>query len=158
MKKPLPRKFYARNTVQVAKDLLGKHLVFKNKTYVITETEAYCGAQDKACHAAWRKRQSCENLWGKPGYYYVYLTYGLHYMLNVVTEKNGYPAAVLIRGIDKVNGPGRVTKFLKIDKSWEGKKVFIIDKGERPKFIATPRVGVAYAGSWAKKLWRFILK
>lgn len=158
MKKPLPRKFYARKTVQVAKDLLGKYLVFKNKAYVITETEAYCGPKDKACHGSWRQRKSCEHLWGPPGHFYVYLTYGRHYMLNIVTEKNNYPAAVLIRGIDKINGPGRVTKFLKIDKSWDGKKVCVIDKGEKPKFLATPRVGVAYAGPWAKKPWRFTTK
>lgn len=158
MEKLLPRKFYARDTVKVAKELLGKYLVVKDKIFRITETEAYCGPKDKACHGSWRKRQSCENLWGKPGHFYIYLTYGLHYMLNISTEKDNYPAAVLIRGLDKINGPGRVTKFLGIDKSWDGQKVFVVDKGEKPSFLAAPRVGVNYAGLWAKKLWRFVIK
>lgn len=161
--KPLPRQFYARNTVKVAKELLGKYLIYKGQMHKITETEAYCGIKDKACHASWRKRMSCENLWGPPGHLYVYLTYGIHYMLNIVTEKNNYPAAVLIRSIDKINGPGRVTKFLKIDKSWDGLDItkgifFVTDIGERPKYTAAPRIGVNYAGPWAKKLWRFVVK
>ncbi|MEK7565476.1 MAG: DNA-3-methyladenine glycosylase [Patescibacteria group bacterium] len=161
--RPLPREFYARKTVKVAKELLGKYLVYKNKAWIITETEAYCGMKDKACHASWRKRASCEHLWGRPGHLYVYLTYGIHYMLNIVTEKNNYPAAVLIRGVDKINGPGRLTKFLKINKSFDGMDItcgdfFIAGSGQKPKSIATPRIGVAYAGVWAKKLWRFVVK
>jgi DNA-3-methyladenine glycosylase len=162
MFKPLSRKFYARNTVKVAKDLLGKYLVYKKQIYIITETEAYCGIKDKACHASWRKRTSCENLWGQPGHLYVYLTYGIHYMLNIVTEKENYPAAVLIRGIDKVNGPGRLTKFLKIDKSFDGKDItkgdlFICESGLKPKFKTTTRIGVDYGGVWKDKLWRFVI-
>ncbi|MBI3559286.1 DNA-3-methyladenine glycosylase [Candidatus Gottesmanbacteria bacterium] len=160
---PLPREFYARDTVQVARDLLGKYLVLKDKKFVITETEAYCGEKDLACHGAWRRKQSCENLWGQPGRLYIYLTYGLHYMLNISTEKENYPAAVLIRGLDKINGPGRVTKFLGINKSHDGLDItsgefFIADGGQKPKYAAALRVGVAYAGLWAKKLWRFIIK
>ncbi len=162
MFKPLPRKFYARNTVKVAKDLLGKYIVYKNQIYKITETEAYCGTKDAACHASWRKRISCENLWGPPGYLYVYLTYGIHYMLNIVTEKDNYPAAVLIRGTNGVNGPGRLTKFLKVDKSWDGRDIttgdfFIANSKNKPKYVATLRIGVSYAGPWAKKLWRFVI-
>jgi DNA-3-methyladenine glycosylase len=160
--KPLPREFYARETVTVAKELLGKYLVYNRQILKITETEAYCGTRDKACHGAWRRKESCESLWGAPGHLYVYLTYGLYYMLNIVTEKESYPAAVLIRGTDKINGPGKLTKFLKIDKSWDGRDItrgdfFLADLGEKPKFKATPRIGVDYAGPWAKKLWRFVI-
>lgn len=157
-KKTLPLKFFARNTVTVAKELLGKYLRVNNKLYQITETEAYCGSRDKACHGAWRRKQTCQTLWGKPGYFYVYLVYGKHYMLNIVTEKNNYPAAVLIRSVKEACGPGRVAKLLGVDKSWDGKRAVVIDKNERVKFIATPRIGVEYAGKWAKKPWRFVIQ
>lgn len=163
MNKPLPRKFYARNTVKVAKELVGKYLVVKGRAYKITETEAYCGPKDQACHGSWRQRKSCKNLWGPPGHLYVYLTYGIHYLLNIVTEKNNYPAAVLIRAVEGISGPGRLTKLLKINKSFDGLDItkgdfYIANSSSKPRFLAAPRVGVAYAGVWAKKPWRFTVQ
>lgn len=108
--KRLPRTFFQRKTIKVARQLLGKYLVVKDTAYgqtlagKIVETEAYCGTADKACHAHWRKRQSCEVLWGEAGHLYIYLTYGLHWMLNIVTERKEYPSAVLIRAIEPIDG------------------------------------------------------
>jgi len=163
--------FFNRPTLVVAEDLLGKFLVrkigAKNLALMITEVEAYDGFQDKGSHA--HRGQTPRNvcMFGPPGFWYVYLVYGMHWMLNVVTREKGYPAAVLIRGVQGVNGPARVTKVFKISKLLNGKKadsfsgLWIEDRWVvvRKKDISKkPRIGIDYAGAWAKKPWRFILK
>ena len=165
----LKRSFFVRPTLKVAKELLGKYLVrrsyAKEIALMITEVEAYIGPNDKASHASRGKTQRNEVMFGKAGKWYVYFTYGMHWMLNIVTGPENYPAAVLIRGTDKVVGPARLTKYLKIDKRFNGRLadkksgLWIEDRGckiKRSEIIQSPRIGVDYAGSaWAKKPWRF---
>jgi DNA-3-methyladenine glycosylase len=102
--KILPASFYKRNTLSVAEELLGKVIVKEGLRGIIVETEAYRGVEDKACHAATKRKETCFPMWGPPGISYVYLTYGLHYMFNIVTEEAGYPAAVLIRAVEPIEG------------------------------------------------------
>lgn len=177
MRKLLVQQFFNRPTLLVAKELLGKFLVRriggKETALAVTEVEAYDGFKDKASHAHRGKTLRNEPMFGPAGYFYVYLAYGLHWMLNIVTREKGYPAAVLIRGASlpaqagKISGPARLTKFLKIDKSLNGQKagkksgLWFEDRGlavARQKIMRTPRIGVAYAGSvWSGKKYRFIL-
>lgn len=155
----------------MAKELLGKKLCRKigNKTIclTITETEAYIGPHDLACHSSKGRTARTEPMFAEAGTIYVYFVYGMHYMLNIVTEEKEYPAAVLIRGVVGVNGPGRVAKHLHIDKMLNGKMLskksgLWIEDGKEvnPKHILkTPRIGVAYAGEkWAGKKLRFVIK
>lgn len=154
----------------VANDLLGKYLVRNVKGEEISgkiiETEAYIGPQDLACHAARGRTSRTEVMYGEAGRFYIYFTYGMHFMLNVVTDSVDYPAAVLIRGLDNVSGPGRLTKKLQIGRDLNGKVaskksgMWFEDLGIKvasKNIIRTPRIGVAYAGVWAKKLYRFVL-
>lgn len=169
MKKVLDSDFFDRPALVVAKELLGKYLVRKvNDTEValmITETEAYNGPLDLAAHSSKGRTARTEVLFGAAGHWYVYFVYGLHEMLNVVTKKDG--AAVLIRGVKGYDGPAKLTKFLKIDRSLNGKAVakasglWVEDRGVvvHPRDIQkTPRIGVAFAGEWANKPWRFVLR
>lgn len=168
----LKKSFFIRPTLLVAKELLGKYLVRKigNKilSAKIVEVEAYIGPNDRACHASCGKTERNKVMFDEGGRWYVYFTYGMHWMLNIVTGPKNYPAAVLIRKTDKVVGPGRLTKYLKIDKRFNGsladKKsgLWIEDRGRKvkpPEILKTPRIGVDYAGlAWAKKPWRFYIK
>ncbi|MBI2612653.1 DNA-3-methyladenine glycosylase [Candidatus Kaiserbacteria bacterium] len=171
MTKILGEDFFERRPQIVARELLGKFLIRRvgGKTYacVITETEAYDGSRDLACHARSGKTARNAPMWGKPAHAYVYFTYGMHWMLNLVTGKKGYPSAVLIRSAGEFIGPARLTKGLKIDGTLNGKALnkanglWVEDRGDevRPHRIErTPRIGVAYAGEWAKKPWRYVLK
>lgn len=172
----LRKEFFMEPTLKVAENLIGKVLVRNIRgekiKVVITETEAYSGLEDKASHASRGRTPRNKIMFGLAGYAYVYLIYGMHYCLNIVTERQNYPAAVLIRGVkligsatsDKMlNGPGKLTKFLNIDKNLNGENILISDNlwvelGNRiPKFVVSkgPRIGVDYAGEWAKKPWRF---
>lgn len=168
----LPREFFARPTVTVARELIGKYLVRQVGSVVhaarIIETEAYVGAQDKACHASKGRTPRTEVLFGPPGHAYVYLCYGLHELLNVVTEREDFPAAVLLRAIELdgrlIDGPGRLTRALTVTRDFNrhdltaGTHLWFEDRGEGvpPRQVqALPRIGVAYAGAWAKKPWRF---
>lgn len=174
----LTKSFFIRPTLTVAKELLGKYLVrrrgVKNISLIITEVEAYMGPNDKASHASRGKTERNQAMFDEGGRWYVYFTYGMHWMLNIVTGPKDYPAAVLIRGTDKIRGPGRLTKYLKIDKRFnsrlaDGKSLpgrqagglWIEDRGfeiEPAEIIKTPRIGVDYAGPvWAKKPWRFCI-
>ena len=172
--KTLPRTFFNRPTLTVARSLIGKYVVReKGKGTVagrIIEVEAYVGAQDKACHASKGRTARTEVLFGPPGISYVYLIYGMYHMLNVVTERAELPAAVLIRAIEVdgelIDGPGKICRELGIDRSLHrldlthGSQLWFEDRDERVsrKQVGTfPRIGVDYAGAWAKKPWRFRL-
>lgn len=168
-KRVLNKDFFDRSTLEVAKDLLGKFLIRrigkKEIVLMITEVEAYDGFSDKASHASSGITERNEAMFGKAGNWYVYFTYGMHWMLNVVVGPNNYPAAVLIRGTDKINGPARITKYLKIDERFNGKPadkktgLWIKDKGIKPlKIKSAKRIGVDFAGPyWSGRKWRFYL-
>ena len=176
---PLARSFYERSTVRVARELLGKYLVRRTATGLIetriVEVEAYVGPQDKACHASKGRTKRTEVMFGPAGFTYVYLIYGMYHCLNLVTEQIDYPAAVLIRGLEitdgettsvRVEGPGRVCRFLNVDRTHneldatKGESLWVEDRGfsiSLKHIQALPRIGVDYAGEWAKKPWRFFL-
>ena len=180
----LPNSFFNRSTVTIAEELIGCFIVQacgrKIERFMITETEAYEGFRDKASHASRGKTKRNEIMFRSAGHIYIYFTYGMHWMLNIVTGEEGYPAAVLIRGIKDVegynnnanhcgrlDGPARLTKSLGIDGVLNGKKLsrktglWIEESTQKiePKLIKrTPRIGVDYAGPlWSKKKWRFVL-
>lgn len=171
----LKRPFFVRNTLTVARDLLGKYLVRSPLAGKIVETEAYIGPEDKASHAYGGKitpRNKTEYLEG--GYIYIYLCYGMYWQLNITTAKEGQPECVLIRALEPTdgmrnlaNGPGKLCRWMKLDKSFDGedltkgKRIWLEDRGvkiKRSQIVATKRVGIDYAGGWAKKPWRFYLK
>ena len=182
--KPLPRSFFDRPTLKVAKDLLGKYLFRETGKGVvharIVDVEAYVGPNDLACHASRGRTKRTEVMFGQSGVTYVYLVYGMYHCLNLVTERIDYPAAVLIRGIEvnhagsqntgpmtRINGPGRVCRFLNIDRTLNRcdttlGKSFWVEDYEEPvqsrEIQALLRIGVDYAGEWAKKPWRFCLQ
>lgn len=187
--KILDQKFYRRPTLVVARELLGKKLVRQVKNMelsgIIVETEAYLGAGDSACHAYRGKTPRNAVMFGPPGHAYVYFTYGMHFLLNLVTENEDNPCAVLIRalephsGIDQMqkrrkrwgkeltNGPAKLCQALAIDKTFNG---WDVTKGEdlwleafqtvAPGRIAsTPRIGIDYANPEHRDaLWRFLAK
>lgn len=172
MSKVLNQKFFDRPVLVVAKDLLGKYIVRKiGKKEIalrVTEVEAYDGHKDKASHASRGKTERNKEMFGPAGYFYIYFTYGMHWMLNIVTGPENYPAAVLIRGTKEIVGPARLTKFLKVGRIFNGKKaepktgLWFEDRGVKiplKQILKTPRIGVAYAGPvWANKKYRFLLK
>ncbi|MDF0676453.1 MAG: DNA-3-methyladenine glycosylase [Nitrospira sp.] len=174
MSKTLTRTFFNRPTLTVARSLVGKYLVRENGKGTVAgkiiEVEAYIGPEDKACHASKGRTARTEALFGPPGMSYVYLIYGMYHMLNVVTERAEFPAAVLIRAIEVegelIDGPGKLCRELDIDRSLNrldmtyGRSLWFEDRGARipRKRVGTfPRIGVNYAGTWAKKPWRFRL-
>ncbi len=149
----------------------------------IVETEAYIGPQDKACHASRGRTPRTEIMFGRAGHAYVYMIYGFHYMLNIVTEAADFPAAVLIRAVEPLeglplmqsrrqterlrslaSGPGKLCRAFAIDRTLNGndvcgKVLYLDDHGEpAPKVMTTPRIGVDYAGKWKHKPWRFLIK
>lgn len=174
---PLPPSFFDRHTVEVARDLLGKTLIRDEVQLRIVETEAY-RTGDSACHA-WRGRTDRNApMWGPPGHAYVYLCYGLHHLLNLVTEEEGVPGAVLIRagvvlaGEETVRqrrggrldcaGPGTVGQALGLDRGWSGRSLtpagglFVVDGSPPQRIRADPRVGIGYASLEDQALpWRF---
>lgn len=172
----LPRHFYDRDTIVVAKDLLGKFLVHRRhgleKIGMIVEVEAYLGPHDLAAHSARGRTKRTEVMFGPPGHAYVYLIYGMYYCVNVVTEKEDHAAAVLIRALEPVagisertQGPGLLCKAMAIDKSLQGHDLqsddfFIAEMTDSASFtiVKKPRIGVDYAKHWAKRLLRFYIK
>lgn len=185
--KPLPRDFYDRPTLTVARELIGARLVRilnGNKLVgLITETEAYISEKDQACHAKAGLTPRTAVMYGLPGYAYVYFTYGNHWMLNIVTEREGFPAAVLIRAIQPVEGaeiisrrrsggdtfgPGKLTQALGITKSENGLDLtranssLWVEAGIAvPNSLVTkgPRVGLNNTPEpWKSKPWRFLVK
>ena len=169
--KILNKKFFDRPTIDVAEDILGKFLVRKRGSkmiaYMITEVEAYDGPRDKASHASRGRTARNIPMFGPAGYWYVYFTYGIHWMLNIVTGPKDYPAAILIRGVEGINGPARVTKALHINNGFNDKTasiktgLWIEDRGmpvSKKSIKRAPRVGVDYAGKyWSGRKYRFIL-
>ena len=172
----LSRRYFQRPTLQVARSLLGKYLVRRigRKTLAgrIVEVEAYIGTEDRACHASKGRTIRTEVMFGPAGVSYVYLVYGMHHCFNIVTERTGYPSAVLVRAVEDVErqeliaGPGRVCRFLIIDRALNradltlGRALWVEDRRERvaPSWVSTSRrIGVEYAGVWARKPWRFRL-
>ncbi|MGC8823823.1 MAG: DNA-3-methyladenine glycosylase [Bacteroidales bacterium] len=170
--KRLTESFYVRDVLEVAPDLVGKVLVRRFNDghevhLVITETEAYRGEEDLACHASKGRTPRTEIMYHRGGYVYVYLIYGMYWMLNVVTGQPGHPQAVLIRGLEGINGPGKITRQLQIDKSFYGEdllysnRLWICEPDAKLSFelYAHPRIGVDYAGEYWKNLpWRFVKK
>lgn len=177
MKTKLTRDFYNRDPIIVAKDLLGKYLIYKKKdaTHIgkIVEVEAYLGPQDLAAHTSKGKTKRNAVMFGEPGHAYVYFIYGIYYCLNVVTGPRNHGAAILIRGLEPVqdihhrtNGPGLLCKAMEINLKLNGHDLlsndFYIaeDTNDKQKFtiVKKPRIGVAYAKHWAKRLLRFYIK
>ncbi|MCL4169113.1 UNVERIFIED_CONTAM: hypothetical protein GTU68_061314 [Idotea baltica] len=163
-----PKAFVSHDTVKLARQLLGKFLVKGDEAWLVTEVEAYDGPDDLACHASKGRTARTEVMFGRAGVWYVYLIYGIHEMLNLVTGPEGYPAAILIRGVAGVSGPGRLTKRLKIDRRFNGQTVatssglHLEDRGcafSDDEVEATPRIGVDYAGpDWSQRPYRFVVK
>ena len=174
MGRPIEAKdWHSRKTIAHARALLGKNLIRRSpegqiEARRITEVEAYDGERDLACHAAKGRTRRTEALYAAGGIWYVYLCYGIHEMLNLVVGPPDWPAAILIRGVEGIAGPGRVTKALGIGRGLNAAPaspesgLWIEDPGVSippGRILATPRIGVAYAGEiWAGKRWRFILK
>jgi DNA-3-methyladenine glycosylase len=174
--KLLPRDFYARRTLTVARELIGMHLVrmYRGKQLIgrIVETEAYQGPQDQAAHSARGQTARNEVMFGPPGHAYVYLIYGMWDCVNVVTREQGVPHAVLIRAVEplaninaKTWGPGLLCKAMHIDRALSGIDLCTDDApklwieappaSSRCRIARAPRIGVDYAGDWAHKPWRF---
>ena len=176
LSKALPRAFYDRDTVAVAKDLLGKHLVHVSRGVErigrIVEVEAYLGPHDLASHSSRGLTARTTVMFGPPGHAYVYLVYGIHCCMNVVTDREGHASAVLIRAVEPVKntegstrGPGRLCKAMHIDRRLNGRDLvgddfFIADPPDAgtPRIVNRPRVGVDYAGRWARRHLRFYIR
>ncbi|MFP4352008.1 MAG: DNA-3-methyladenine glycosylase [Puniceicoccaceae bacterium] len=167
---PLPRSFFERPTLEVARDLLGKRLVFPAgagwSALSIHEVEAYDGPADRACHACRGRTPRNEVLFGPAGHWYVYLCYGIHWLANLVTGPEGYPAAVLLRGAGGFDGPGKLTRAIGMTGAINRCPAappcpfHVADAPPVPRgrIRRTPRIGVAYAGPvWAAKRYRFLV-
>lgn len=166
--KKLNEDFFARDVLEVAPDLVGKILVSKIKgeeiRVRITETEAYRGEEDTACHAHKGRTKRTEVLYAKSGVIYVYLCYGMHWLMNIVTGEENQPQAVLLRAGEGCNGPAKLTKALGVTGKQNTKpivdnaEICIEDDGEQHSFHTDTRVGIAYATEeYRNKQWRFIL-
>ncbi len=154
-----------KDAPEAAEELIGKILVRRSPDgeilrVRITETEAYLGEEDTACHAHHGRTKRTEILYRPAGTIYVYLCYGVHWMLNLVTGDEGSPQAAMIRGVEGASGPGRVTKFLGIDGSFNGctlgDALSLEDDGYRPGIARSGRIGIGYASPEDQaRLWRF---
>ena len=157
--------FFRRPCPEVAADLVGKVLVYKGNTLRISETECYCGEDDTACHASKGRTKRTEVMYMAAGTVYVYLCYGMHWMLNIVTGEENQPEAVLIRACVDAGGPGKLTKRLGITGSENRSSVvtsdalWIGDDGFCCQVTADKRVGIGYASQEDQdRLWRFKIK
>jgi DNA-3-methyladenine glycosylase len=172
----LPREFYDRDTILVARELLGKLLVHQShgvkRVGKIVEVEAYLGPHDLAAHSAKGQTGRTKVMFGPPGHAYVYLIYGMHHCMNVVTEREGHASAVLLRAIEPVDdvkgrtcGPGLLCRAMQIDRRLNAHdllsdSLFIASLAEAESFtiVKRPRIGVDYAKHWAKRHLRFYIK
>jgi DNA-3-methyladenine glycosylase len=172
----LPREFYDRKTIVVARDLLGKFLIHLSngveRVGKIVETEAYLGPQDLAAHSARGLTPRNAVMFGPPGYAYVYFIYGMYFCMNVVTEREGHASAVLLRAIEPVRniegrtcGPGLLCRAMGIDRRLNGHDLSSDDfyiaapaSGDVFKTVKRPRIGVDYAKHWARRHLRFYIK
>jgi DNA-3-methyladenine glycosylase len=182
---PLPREFYARPVLTVAKDVIGKVLVHRTPEGIVAgrvvEAEAYRGPEDRAAHSfGGRRTERTEAMFGPPGFAYVFFVYGMHWHVNLVTTGEGKPHAVLLRAVEPLqgaalmakrrglretdpnltNGPGKLCQAFGIDRAHYGLDLtagplFLSAGAARGKLGRSPRIGVDYAGSWAEKPWRF---
>lgn len=152
----LPESFYARDTVTVARDLLGKVIEAGGRRAAIVEVEAYLGLDDKAAHASRGLTPRTRVIFGPPGRAYVYLIYGIHECLNLIAEPDGIPGCVLIRAVEGVSGPGRLTRHFGITRALNAVPVFdpaspirVLHLGWRPESISTtPRIGIRHCADW----------
>lgn len=166
----LKKDYFLRPATELAPDLIGKILCRRTDEGIIrariTETECYFGEDDTACHAHKGKTERTKVMYEEGGITYVYLCYGMHAMLNIVTGSENHPEAVLIRGLDVAKGPGRTTKFMQITTSdnalplCEESGIWIEDDGSKaPKIMRTPRIGIDYASKRDRdRKWRFVAK
>src|SRR3990167_3039725 len=172
----LQREFYNRKTILVAKELLGKVLVHEvnriQHIAKIVEVEAYLGPQDLAAHSARGLTERTKVMFGPPGHAYVYMIYGMYFCVNVVTEREGHASAVLLRAVEPVKniagrtqGPGLLCRAMRIDRRLNGcdltgKSFYLAApaKTEPVTIVKRPRVGVDYAGHWARRHLRFYIK
>ncbi len=182
--KLLDSRFFNRDTKTVAKELLGKTLYHKKDGLlykaIISETEAYHGTEDLACHCSKGLTNRTQVMYGAPGHIYIYLIYGMYHMLNFVSMPNGFPAAVLVRGVQNLqmskdgqnfialpvatDGPGKLTKQMQIDKTYNRLKIspdnnlWLTDENiiiPDTQIKTGKRIGVDYAKEWADKAWRY---
>ena len=161
----LKNEFFHRPCLEVAKDLVGKVLVCGDQKLRICETEAYCGESDTACHASKGRTKRTEVMYAEAGTIYVYLCYGMHWMLNIVTGEENEPEAVLIRACLEANGPGKLTKALGITGEFNRQHIcrqevlYIEDDGFLCEIATDKRVGIGYASREDQdRLWRFKIK
>jgi DNA-3-methyladenine glycosylase len=172
----LPRIFYDRDTILVAQELLGKWLVHKvgggHRIGKIVEVEAYLGEHDLAAHSSKGLTERTKTMFGPPGFAYVYLIYGVHHCMNIVTEREGHASAVLLRALEPVKnlasrtcGPGLLCRAMEIDCRLNAHDLlsdnfFIAEPEVTEKFsiVKRPRIGVDYAKHWAKRHLRFYIK
>ena len=165
----LNSEFFLRDVLEVSPALLGKTLVRKYddgniRRFTITETEAYRGQEDRACHASKGQTKRTEVMFREGGLVYIYFVYGMYWMLNIVTGEKGNASAVLIRGVDDISGPGKVGKIMQLDRSFYGEdlrisnRIWIEETHKVLPFTTLPRVGIHYAGEpWVSMPWRFTL-
>ena len=173
----LPRSFYDRDTVEVARELLGKHLVHRvegvERVGRIVEVEAYLGPHDLAAHSSRGLTSRTRVMFGPPGHAYVYMIYGMYWCMNAVTQREGHASAVLLRALEPVKhvegrtqGPGLLCRAMGIDGRLHGHDLvsddFHIRRAPGPEkplaIVKRPRIGVDYAGHWARRLLRFYEK
>ena len=172
----LRRSFYDRETIVVARELLGKYLVHESRGVErigrIVEVEAYLGPHDLGAHSARGLTKRTKVMFGPPGHAYVYLIYGMYYCMNVVTEREGHASAVLLRAVEPVKnvagrtqGPGLLCNALRIDKRVNAHDLLsdslyiaVPRKTDPFAIVKRPRIGVDYARHWAKRHLRFYIK
>jgi DNA-3-methyladenine glycosylase len=169
MLKRLDRAFYSRDVLEVAPQLIGQHLIRiapdgTKAIYIITETEAYRGGDDLACHASKGMTPRTQVMFGEGGHLYMYLIYGMYWMMNVVTGLQGIPQAVLFRGVREASGPGRLTRLVGVDRDYYGEdlvvseRIWIEESGSPSAYYTSPRVGIDYAGEpWKSMPWRYLI-
>jgi DNA-3-methyladenine glycosylase len=160
--------FFSLDVLEVAPQLPGMKIVRiingERKEYIITEIEAYRGTEDLACHASKGRTKRTEIMYQEGGHIYMYLIYGMHWMLNIVSGPKDIPQAVLIRGLQGISGPGRVSRELAMDGSFYGENILTsqrirIEEGiNSPVLFSSPRIGVDYSGEyWSSRPWRYYI-